>query len=72
VGSAIERKRLVRVFPSWHSEDVTIHLVFMRKQGLTPAVRVFIDLLAEHFRFGNDEDYLPHRLKSRKRKRGQF
>jgi DNA-binding transcriptional LysR family regulator len=59
VGSAIEHKRLVRVFPAWHSEDVTIHLVFMRKQGLTPAVRVFIDFLAEHFRFGNDEESLP-------------
>jgi len=68
VGSAIEHKRLVRVFPAWHSEDVTIHLVFMRKQGLTPAVRVFIDFLAEHFRFGNDEDYHPRRPKSRKRK----
>lgn len=70
VGSAIEHKRLVRVFPAWHSEDVTIHLVFMRKQGLTPAVRVFIDFLAEHFRFGNAEDYHLRRPKSRKRKRG--
>jgi DNA-binding transcriptional LysR family regulator len=70
VGSAIERKRLVRVFPAWHSEDVTIHLVFIKKQGLTPAVRVFIDFLAEHFRFRNDEDYHPRRPKSSKRKRG--
>jgi DNA-binding transcriptional LysR family regulator len=69
VGSAIERKRLVRVFPAWHSEEVTIHLVFTKKQGLTPAVRVFIDFLAEHFRFRN-EDYHPHRRKSGKRRRG--
>lgn len=70
VCSAIERKRLVRVFPAWHSEDVTIHLVFTRKQGLTPAVRAFIDFLAEHFRFGNDEENRPRPPKSSKRKRG--
>ena len=35
--------RLARVLPEWHSEDVTVHLVFPTARGLRPAVRAFID-----------------------------
>ena len=38
--------RLLRVLPEWHSEDVTIHLVFPTARGLRPAVRAFIDYVA--------------------------
>jgi DNA-binding transcriptional LysR family regulator len=40
----------VRILPEWHSESVTIHLVFMTKRGLTSAVRVFINYLAGQFK----------------------
>ena len=38
--------RLARVLPEWHSEDVTIHLVFPTSRGMRPAVRAFIDFVA--------------------------
>jgi DNA-binding transcriptional LysR family regulator len=46
---AIGEGRLIRILPDWKSEDVTIHLVFTTRRGLVPAVRVFIDYLAEQF-----------------------
>jgi DNA-binding transcriptional LysR family regulator len=49
VGRALQEGRLVRVLPDWHSEDVTIHLVFTTRRGLAPAVRAFIDYLVERF-----------------------
>jgi DNA-binding transcriptional LysR family regulator len=48
--SALEAGRLVRVFPQWHAADGIIHLVFTTRRGLPPAVRAFIDHLAERFR----------------------
>jgi DNA-binding transcriptional LysR family regulator len=45
----IAEGRLIRILPDWKSEDVTIHLVFTTRRGLAPAVRVFIDYLAEQF-----------------------
>jgi DNA-binding transcriptional LysR family regulator len=45
----LKEGRLVRVLPGWQSEEVTIHLVFTSRRGLSPALRVFIDYLAEHF-----------------------
>jgi DNA-binding transcriptional LysR family regulator len=38
--------RLLHVLTEWHSEDVTIHLVFPTARGLRPAVRAFIDYVA--------------------------
>jgi DNA-binding transcriptional LysR family regulator len=50
VERALSERRLVRILPEWHSESVTIHLVFMTKRGLTSAVRVFINYLAAQFK----------------------
>ncbi len=47
---AIREGRLVRVLSDWQSEDVNIHLVFTKRRGLAPPVRVFIDYLVEHFK----------------------
>jgi DNA-binding transcriptional LysR family regulator len=55
VEDEMRMKRLIRILPDWHSEEVTIHLVFAAKRGLVPAVRVLIDYLAEHFKFRHDE-----------------
>lgn len=52
----IRTKRLVRVLPDWHSEEVTVHLVFATNRGIVPAVRVLIDYLAEHFKFRTESD----------------
>jgi DNA-binding transcriptional LysR family regulator len=43
-------KRLIRILPDWHSEEVAVHLVFATNRGIVPAVRVLIDYLAEHFK----------------------
>ncbi len=48
--SALQSGRLVRVFPQWHAPEGIIHLVFTTRRGLPPAVRAFIDHLAERFR----------------------
>lgn len=55
VGRPIHDGRLVRLLPEWHTESVTIHLVFLTKRGLAPAVRVFIDYLAQQFKISGDE-----------------
>ena len=57
VERALSEGRLVRILPEWHSESVTIHLVFMTKRGLASAVRVFIDYLAEQFAGIWDEEH---------------
>jgi DNA-binding transcriptional LysR family regulator len=49
VGHAIRDERLRRIFPAWSSEDVTTYLVFNSRRGISPAVRAFIDFLAEHY-----------------------
>jgi DNA-binding transcriptional LysR family regulator len=49
VGHAIRDGRLRRIFPAWSSEDVTTYLVFTSRRGMSPAVRAFIDFLAEHY-----------------------
>lgn len=50
----IRAKRLVRLLPDWHSEEVDVHLVFVTNRGIVPAVRVLIDYLAEHFKIQPD------------------
>jgi DNA-binding transcriptional LysR family regulator len=57
VEDEIREKRLVRILPDWHSDDVTVHLVFATSRGIVPAVRVLIDYLAEHFKFRNEKDF---------------
>jgi DNA-binding transcriptional LysR family regulator len=58
-------KRLIRILPDWHSEEVTVHLVFTTNRGIVPAVRVLIDYLAEHFKFRQEQ-------RPRKKKAGKI
>lgn len=51
----LEAKRLVRILPDWHSQEITVHLVFATNRGIVPAVRVLIDYLAEHFKTRPDQ-----------------
>jgi DNA-binding transcriptional LysR family regulator len=38
---------LTRVLPDWSSPEGIVHVVFPSRRGLLPAVRAFIDFLAE-------------------------
>jgi len=38
---------LARVLPEWKTPEGIVHVVFPSRRGLLPAVRVFIDFLAE-------------------------
>jgi DNA-binding transcriptional LysR family regulator len=42
--------RLVRLFPGWGGQVGIVHIVFTTRRGLSPAVRAFIDHLAQTFR----------------------
>lgn len=44
----LEGGRLERVLPEWSLPQGICHAVFASRSGLLPAVRVFIDFLAEH------------------------
>jgi DNA-binding transcriptional LysR family regulator len=54
VAQDLRIKRLIRILPGWHSEAITVHLVFAAKRGTVPAVRVLIDYLVEHFKIQSD------------------
>jgi DNA-binding transcriptional LysR family regulator len=43
----IRAGRVLRVLPGWHSPLGVLHAVFPTRRGLLPAVRAFIDFLAE-------------------------
>ena len=43
----LTRGTLVRVLPAWSSPQGVLHVVFPSRRGLLPAVRAFIDFLAE-------------------------
>jgi DNA-binding transcriptional LysR family regulator len=43
----LERATLVRVLAAWSSPQGVLHVVFPSRRGLLPAVRAFIDFLAE-------------------------
>jgi len=43
----LRRGALVRVLPQWNSSQGIAHIVFPSRRGLLPAVRSFIDFLAE-------------------------
>lgn len=45
---AVRRGELELVVPAWHLPMGICHAVFPTRRGLLPAVRVFIDYLAEH------------------------
>jgi DNA-binding transcriptional LysR family regulator len=60
----IRAKHLIRILPDWHSEEVSIHLVFATNRGIVPAVRVLIDYLVEHFKFPQEQ--WPKKTKSGK------
>jgi DNA-binding transcriptional LysR family regulator len=45
----LEKGALERVLPQWNTPQGTMHLVFASRRGLLPAVRVFIDFVAETF-----------------------
>jgi DNA-binding transcriptional LysR family regulator len=47
--NALQGGRLVRLLPEFHAPEGTIFLVFTTRRGLPPAVRAFIDFLAEQF-----------------------
>jgi DNA-binding transcriptional LysR family regulator len=49
VRRAVKDGQLLQIFPDWSSEEVTTHLVFMTRSGLNPAVRAYIDFLAENY-----------------------
>jgi hypothetical protein len=39
--------QLVPVLPDWHAGEVMIHLVFTSRRGMLPAVRAFVDAIAD-------------------------
>lgn len=43
----LRRGTVVRVLPAWSSPQGVLHVVFPSRRGLLPAVRAFIDFLAE-------------------------
>lgn len=43
----LRQGRLVRVLPEWRLPTGIMHLVYTQRQGLLPAVRVFVDYLLE-------------------------
>jgi DNA-binding transcriptional LysR family regulator len=40
--------KVARVLPQWNSPQGIVHVVFPSRRGMLPAVRAFIDFLAEH------------------------
>jgi DNA-binding transcriptional LysR family regulator len=46
---ALDEGRLVRILPAWRGARGLVHLVFTTRRGLPPAVRKFIDSLADGF-----------------------
>ncbi len=48
----LDAGRLVRLFPEWHAQEGIVHLIFTTRRGLPPAVRAFIDHLADTFQSG--------------------
>lgn len=48
--AAMGEGSLVPVLPGWSSPQPNFYAVFLSRQGLTPAVRVFVDFLVEAFR----------------------
>lgn len=49
VSATIERGDLVRVLPDWHGGVSEINVVHVSRRLVAPRLRVFIDVLVEHF-----------------------
>jgi DNA-binding transcriptional LysR family regulator len=47
VRAELESGALERVLPAWNLPQGIVHIVFPTRRGLLPAVRAFIDFLAE-------------------------
>lgn len=47
VGEPVRAGRLERVLPDWQGEEALIHLIFPPRRAMLPAVRRFIDFVAE-------------------------
>jgi DNA-binding transcriptional LysR family regulator len=47
VAGDITEGRLERVLPEWRTPQGILHVVFPSRRGLLPAVRAFVDFLAE-------------------------
>jgi DNA-binding transcriptional LysR family regulator len=47
IGDAFRSGELEHVLPDWHGGEELIHLIFPARRALLPAVRLFIDFLAE-------------------------
>ena len=47
VRADLKSEALVRVLPTWRSPQGIVHVVFPSRRGMLPAVRAFIDFLAE-------------------------
>jgi DNA-binding transcriptional LysR family regulator len=43
----LKHERLIRVLPQWNTPQGILHVVFPSRRGMLPAVRAFIDFLAE-------------------------
>ena len=43
----LQRGLLLRVLPEWNTPQGVLHIVFPSRRGMLPAVRAFIDFLAE-------------------------
>lgn len=54
----IKEKRLVEVLPDWQLRGGVVQAVFPSRRGMVPAVRTFIDYLANSFA---EEDWLLHK-----------
>lgn len=46
-GPAIQRGELELVLPRWRASESVMHLVFLTRRGMLPAVRVLVDFLVE-------------------------
>jgi hypothetical protein len=47
------------MLPEWHSEDVTVHLVFPTQRAMRPAVRVLVDEIVAYFDAAKNRQGMP-------------
>jgi DNA-binding transcriptional LysR family regulator len=50
---SIQSGELVRVLPDWHAPHGIFHMVYPSRNGMLPAVKVFIDFMVEQFTQSN-------------------
>ncbi|KAA8735606.1 LysR family transcriptional regulator [Acinetobacter qingfengensis] len=54
IGDSIQSGELITVLPEWHAPRGIFHMVYPSRQGILPAVKVFIDFLVEEFTESHD------------------